>query len=320
MLDVDLDTSDIEQVLKQTEDFLSEAGYTETALERVDEHLHIITEDTDGAKRLVKVAWTPEGMRGLETDVEFSHFVGKQSKNGQPIRVPDGEFIGRGDIAFAVFDWLKVNSFGKDEQPVATVKRLDKNHFEHIFQALLFLDGFKQNNLSMYFIGDSGRNSERAISERFETLVNGLLEHEALDASSGDTLKAAWEEAGFDRAFQHRDFTPWNMGLDDDKRFVLFDAGTAGWGLRCYDIADFYVQTHVRADEPETAKRFLTFVIDRFNEEKREFAIRSSLLAPMLYRTLEAVGVHTVAEREDTADRARELLTTLLSEEIDALL
>jgi hypothetical protein len=319
MLDVDFETSDIQHVLKQTEDFLSESGYTETVLERAEEYLHIVAEDEDGEKRMIKVAWTPDGMRGLETDVEFSVFVGKQSKDDQPIRVPDGEFTSRGDVAFAVFDLISTNAFGEDAHPTATVKRLDKNHFEKIFQALLFLDGFKQNNLSMYFIGDSGRNSEQAISERFSTLVEGLVEHEALDEALGGKVETAWGDAALDRAFQHRDFAPWNMGLDDEKRFVLFDAEASGWGLRCYDIADFYVQTYVRGGEPETAKRFLNFVIDRFNEEKREFAIRKALIAPMLYRLLEAVGEHTIAEREEMVKLARGLIEDLLAQDIQAL-
>jgi len=313
MLEVDFETSDIQHVLKQTEDFLSQAGYAETELERVDELLHIIAEGGGGDKRMVKVAWGPERIRGLETDIEFSTFMGKQVKNNQPIRVPDGKFDSRGDVAFAVFDWISVNTFGEDDYPVATVKRLDKNHFEKIFQALLFLDGFKQNNLSMYFIGDSGRNSERAISERFTSCVDRLVEGDLIDASVGQKMKELWEGSTLDRAFQHRDFAPWNMGFDDDKNLVLFDAQDAGWGLRCYDIADFYTQTRVRAGEPDVAKRFLQFMIDRFNEEKREFAIRKHLVAPLLYRSLEAVEEHVRTEEDAVVKELRKLLEDVLT-------
>ncbi|MCC7523027.1 hypothetical protein IT407_04510 [Candidatus Uhrbacteria bacterium] len=302
--------------LQRSRVFLEKEGFDVLGLIKSQRRHHIFkTRSSEGELRFVKVAQDPGEYIFLENEVRANDFL-RPLTEGLRLRIPNGEYLQRKDGAYADFEFVEGERLADEGE----LRRAFTDHeLETLFQFLMAKRGLKEADVPEFFL-------KRAKSEFADAVMVQKLEYAYLAPAIGpvitndqaESIKRVFIETGFRREFDHHDFVAWNMLRDTQGNLVLTDPEHARWGMKWYDIAYNFLQTHVLLNEPEQAKRQLAFFLKRFKEALPNEPIEQEIIHPLAYWS-GACAFHAT-QKPELVPVVREVIQNVLSGDLEGLL
>jgi hypothetical protein len=294
--------------LERAQHFLEEHGYHGLHLIKSQRRHHVFQASNEQEKkRFLKATNDPKEQIFLENEVRANDLL-RPLTDGLDLRIPAGEYYASGDGAWIDQEFI-------EGQPVAHEDRLlqpfSDQELEVLFQFLRRKHELRERDIPEFFL-QRGRTefAPAAMAEKLEHLYLAPATGPVLAPFEAQRIKELFVSSGSAREFCHHDFVAWNMLRDQAGKVVLTDAEHARWGMRWYDLAYNYLQTRILLDEPEEAKRQLTFFVRRFREELPHEPIEKELLHPMAYWT--GACAFMAANKPELKARVREVIEPIL--------
>lgn len=291
------------------------AGYQ--PIKTLDETIRhrILLAKRDGEKVVVKAAVVGVEKENLRTEANAHQMLRRLSPHNAPIVFPETEILEDGAVFISVRPYIERGWFSAN--PFRMLRKVTDRDLEDVFQVMAFLHRIRENQLTPFF-----RTQGRAF-----TLEERLQRHRAYlkpaigtlcSEKEARDLAAMMKDVGYHRGFAHHDIGPMNMARLSDGRLLINDAEFARWEMKWYDTAYSFLQLSLLYGQEALAKRWLRFLVRRFNEEMPDEDVDQEIFFPLGYWI--AANMFIAVKEPHQRPRVRKMFEKILRRDLSLLL